>query len=122
MYSFDLGDYLPILVMICVAVGLSCVLLLLPMYIADRRNHGDKLKTYECGFDQLSEESNVFDIKFYLVALLFVVFDVEVAFLFPWAVTLRGLSAVGFWSMIFFLFLLFLGFLYEWSKGALEWK
>ncbi len=118
--------YLPILIFMAVGFGLSIVLVSLSFLRAKRRGDSEKLSPYECGFDPFDPpKSNAripMDAKFYLVAILFIIFDLEVAFLFPWAVTLSTLGAFGFFSMMFFLTILTIGFLYEWKKGALDWR
>ena len=93
-----------------------------PFVLAPRNNDKEKLSTYECGFDPFGDARSKFDIRFYLVAILFIIFDLEIAFLFPWAITLGKIGVVGFVSMMVFLLILTIGFIYEWSKGALEWE
>jgi len=117
-----LQDYLPIIIFIAVAIGLSVVMVLVPFIIAPRKPDAEKLSQYECGFEVEGVVRNHFDIQFYLVAILFIIFDLEIAFLFPWAVCLRTIGVFGFWSMMVFLGLLTVGFIYEWKRGALEWK
>ncbi len=90
--------------------------------VAPQRPDAEKLSAYECGFEAFGDARNKFDVRFYLVAILFIIFDLEVAFLFPWAVSFSGLGMLGFWSMMVFLALLTIGFVYEWKKGALEWE
>ena len=114
--------YFPIIVFLAIAAALATVMVLLPMLIAKQRPNKEKLSPYECGFEVFSDARGKFDIRFYLVAILFIIFDLEVAFLFPWAITLGELGLVGFWSMMFFLGILTIGFIYEWKKGALEWE
>ncbi len=122
MISSILENYLPILVFIVIAAGLSCVMLL-ASYIAGRQKpDSEKLSAYECGFEPFEDARNRFDIRFYLVAILFIIFDLEIAFLFPWAVALGEIGIYGFWSMMIFLLILTIGFIYEWKKGALEWE
>ena len=116
-----LADYLPLIVFIVVAVVISGALLLAPFLVAYKSPDAEKLSAYECGFNAFDDARMKFDVRFYLVSLLFIIFDLEVAFLFPWAVAFRGIGAVGFWSMITFLAVLTVGFVYEWKKGALEW-
>ena len=113
-----LGDYLPLIVFIVLATVISGALLLAPFVVAYKAPDAEKLSAYECAFDDARMK---FDVRFYLVSLLFIIFDLEVAFLFPWAVAFRGIGAMGFWSMIVFLAVLTVGFVYEWKKGALEW-
>ncbi len=116
-----LGDYLPLIVFIVIATVISGALLLAPFLVAYQAPDAEKLSAYECGFNAFDDARMKFDVRFYLVSLLFIIFDLEVAFLFPWAVAFRGIGAVGFWSMIVFLAVLTVGFVYEWKKGALEW-
>ncbi|MCP4328777.1 MAG: NADH-quinone oxidoreductase subunit A [Alphaproteobacteria bacterium] len=115
-------EYLPILIFIGIAVGLSAVLLLASYIIARQNPDSEKLSAYECGFEPFDDARGQFDVRFYLVAILFIIFDLEVAFLFPWAITLGEIGYFGFWSMVLFLAILTVGFVYEWRKGALEWE
>ncbi len=115
-----LGDYCRILIFILVAIVLSVIILLLPRLFAKAKPGKAKLSSYECGFEPLGESGNKFDIRFYLIAILFIIFDLEVAFLIPWAVGFKQLSTLGFCSMMLFIFVLAVGFIYEWKKGALE--
>ena len=116
-----LREYLPILLFIGVAFGLATAMVA-ASYIAGRqRPYSEKVSAYECGFEPFSDARGRFDVRFYLVAILFIIFDLEVAFLFPWAVALGDIGLFGFWSMIVFLGVLTIGFVYEWRKGALEW-
>ena len=115
-------SYFPILVFLVVACGLSFVMLVLPMLLAKQRPDKEKLSPYECGFEPFGDARGQFDVRFYLVAILFIIFDLEVAFLFPWAVTLSETQFFGFWSMMVFLIILTIGFAYEWKKGALDWE
>jgi NADH-quinone oxidoreductase subunit A len=117
-----LREYLPILVFIGIAVGLSLAMVLASFVIARQRPDSEKLSPYECGFAPFDDARSKFDVRFYLVAILFIIFDLEVAFLFPWAITLGSLGLFGFWSMMVFLAVLTVGFVYEWKKGALEWE
>ena len=117
-----LREYLPILIFIGVAVGLSGVLVLASYIAARQKPDPEKLSAYECGFEAFEDARGRFDVRFYLVAILFIIFDLEVAFLFPWAITLGHLGMFGFWSMVIFLAILTVGFIYEWKKGALEWE
>lgn len=121
LHNINLAEYLPILVFFGVAVTLSTIIMVLPRLFAVHKPEHDKLSSYECGFDPIGEAHNVFDVSFYLVAILFIIFDLEIAFLIPWAVSLSKIGLVGFYSMMFFLFVLTVGFIYEWKKGALEW-
>lgn len=116
------AQYLPILFFIIIAVGLSVVITVIPFILSKSRPDAEKNSPYECGFEGEGIVRNEFDVQFYLVAILFIIFDLEVAFLFPWAVSLRGIGEFGFWSMITFLTLLTIGFIYEWKRGALEWR
>jgi len=116
-----LRDYLPIVIFMAVAVGLALVLMITPIIIAYRSPDPEKLSAYECGFNAFDDARMKFDVRFYLVSILFIIFDLEVAFLFPWAVSLKEVGVYGFWSMMVFLGILTIGFTYEWRKGALEW-
>jgi NADH-quinone oxidoreductase subunit A len=116
------SEYLPILFFLIIAIGLSIVVLAVPFILAKRYPDSEKISPYECGFEGEGEVRNHFDVQFYLVAILFIIFDLEVAFLFPWAVSLHSIGLVGFWSMMVFLFILTIGFIYEWKRGALEWR
>ena len=116
-----LSDYLPLAIFIAVALGLSAALLIAPFIVAYKQPDPEKLSAYECGFNAFDDARMKFDVRFYLVAILFIIFDLEVAFLFPWAVAFGQLGAFGFWSMMVFLAVLTIGFAYEWKKGALEW-
>jgi NADH-quinone oxidoreductase subunit A len=115
-------EYLPILIFMAIAVGLSLVMAIGSMLVARQRPDAEKLSAYECGFEAFEDARIKFDVRFYLVAILFIIFDLEVAFLFPWAVSLGQIGVFGFWSMIVFLGVLTIGFIYEWRKGALEWE
>ncbi|MDG7056283.1 MAG: NADH-quinone oxidoreductase subunit A [Wolbachia endosymbiont of Meromenopon meropis] len=116
-----MGEYLTIMIFLCVSIVISLTLSVLPMFLAVSNSNSEKLSAYECGFNPLSRARRNFDVKFYLVSILFVIFDLEIAFLFPWAVSLSKISYNGFWSMMIFLAILTIGFIYEWCKGALEW-
>lgn len=116
------SQYFPILLFLIVALGLSCVIILIPFLLNKLRPDAEKNSPYECGFEGEGPVRNEFDIQFYLVAILFIIFDLEVAFLFPWAVSLGKIGIFGFWSMMVFLALLTAGFIYEWKRGALDWK
>lgn len=118
----SLEDYFNILVFMAVAFGLSLFLILLSFLRGPRHPNVEKLSPYECGFDAFSDARHRFDVRFYLVAILFIIFDLEIAFLFPWAVSLKNIGLFGFFSMLFFLAVLGIGFFYEWRKGALEWE
>ena len=118
-----LREYLPILIFLALAVGLGLVLILAAVVLAVRRPDAEKISAYECGFNAFDDARMKFDVRFYLVAILFIIFDLEVAFLFPWAVTLREhLGEFEFWSMMVFLGVLTIGFIYELKKGALDWE
>lgn len=117
-----LANYLPIAVFFGLAVVLAIVVMVLPKILSTEKPLKDKLVSYECGFDAFGDARGKFDIRFYLVAILFIIFDLEVAFLIPWSLTLKSLGAFGFWSMMVFLLVLTVGFIYEWKKGALEWE
>lgn len=117
-----LTDYFPILLFVGIAVGFGLVLVLTSLLISWRRPDVNKLAAYECGFDAFDDARSKFDVRFYLVAILFIIFDLEIAFLFPWAVSLGDIGLFGFWSMMSFLGILTIGFIYEWKKGALDWE
>ena len=117
-----LTEYLPILIFIGLAVGLGLLLLLAAVILAVRNPDPEKVSAYECGFNAFDDARMKFDVRFYLVAILFIIFDLEIAFLFPWAVAFGDLTEVAFWSMMVFLAVLTVGFAYEWKKGALEWE
>ena len=116
-----LQNYLPLVVFVGVAGVIGLVLLIAPFIVAFQQPDPEKLSAYECGFNAFDDARMKFDVRFYLVSLLFIIFDLEVAFLFPWTAALRDIGAYGFWSMIIFLAVLTVGFVYEWKKGALEW-
>jgi NADH-quinone oxidoreductase subunit A len=116
-----LQDYLPIAIFMAIAGGLGLALMLSAILIAVRKPDPEKLSAYECGFNAFDDARMKFDVRFYLVSILFIIFDLEVAFLFPWAVSLGEIGVFGFWSMVVFLAVLTIGFIYEWRKGALEW-
>ena len=116
-----LRDYLPLVIFMAIAAGLAIALMASALLIAVRNPDPEKLSAYECGFNPFDDARMKFDVRFYLVSLLFIIFDLEVAFLFPWAITLKQLGVFGFWSMMAFLGVLTVGFIYEWRKGALEW-
>jgi NADH-quinone oxidoreductase subunit A len=116
-----LQDYLPLAVFIAVALVLGLALLIAPFIVAYQQPDPEKLSAYECGFNAFDDARMKFDVRIYLVAILFIIFDLEVAFLFPWAVAFGDLGLFGYWSMMVFLAVLTIGFIYEWKKGALEW-
>jgi NADH-quinone oxidoreductase subunit A len=115
-------EYLPILIFLGIALVLSAMILLASYVLARQRPDAEKVSAYECGFEPFDDTRGRFDVRFYLVAILFIIFDLEVAFLFPWAVSLGNIGLLGFWSMMIFLGVLTIGFVYEWRKGALEWE
>ena len=114
-------DYLPLVIFVAVALLIGLALLIAPFIVAFKQPDPEKLSAYECGFNAFDDARMKFDVRFYLVSLLFIIFDLEIAFLFPWAVAFHDIGALGFWSMIIFLAVLTVGFVYEWKKGALEW-
>ena len=114
-------DYLPLVIFIAVALGIGLALLIVPFMVAYKAPDPVKLSAYECGFNAFDDARMKFDVRFYLVAILFIIFDLEVSFLFPWAVAFGDLGLYGYWSVIVFLGVLTVGFIYEWRKGALEW-
>lgn len=116
-----LSEYLPILVFFVLAAVVSGAMVVLSMLLAKQKPDAEKLSAYECGFPAFDDARAKFDVRFYLVAILFIIFDLEIAFLFPWAVSLGNIGLFGFWSMMAFLAVLTIGFIYEWKKGALEW-
>ena len=117
-----LFEYLPILIFLSIAIALSIVIVGASYIVARQRPYSEKASAYECGFEAFNDARSQFDVRFYLVAILFIIFDLEVAFLFPWAVALGDIGVFGFWSMVIFLGILTVGFIYEWKKGALEWE
>ena len=116
-----LQGYLPIVIFIGVAVAIGVALLVVPFLVAYKQPDSEKLSAYECGFAAFDDARMKFDVRFYLVAILFIIFDLEVAFLFPWVVAFEEVGWFGFWSIMLFLAVLTVGFVYEWKKGALEW-
>ncbi len=121
MESF-LIEYLPILIFFGVATGLAVAMVGASLIVSRQNPDPEKVSAYECGFEAFDDARSRFDVRFYLVTLLFIIFDLEVAFLFPWAVALGDIGVFGFWSMVVFLAVLTIGFIYEWKKGALEWE
>ena len=115
-------NYLPIIVFIGIASVVSLAAVVLSLVVAKQKPDPDKLSAYECGFDAFDDARHKFDVRYYLVAILFILFDLEIAFLFPWAVVLDELGVFAFWAMVVFLGILVVGFFYEWKKGALEWE
>ena len=116
-----LQTYLPLVIFIGIAFVISAAILVAPFIIAPNNPDPEKVSAYECGFEAFDDARMKFDVRFYLVSLLFIIFDLEVAFLFPWAVAFDGIGMFGFWAMMIFLAILTIGFIYEWRKGALEW-
>jgi len=117
-----LFEYLPILIFLGIAVALAVIFVAASYLVAKQKPDSAKGSAYECGFDAFGDARSKFEVRFYLVAILFIIFDLEVAFLFPWAVSLGKIGLFGFWSMMVFLGVLTIGFIYEWRKGALEWE
>ncbi|CAA7625810.1 NADH-quinone oxidoreductase subunit A [Magnetospirillum sp. UT-4] len=115
-------EYLPILIFLGIAVAISMVMIGASWLVGRQKPDPEKNAAYECGFDAFGDARSKFEVRFYLVAILFIIFDLEVAFLFPWAVSLGKIGLFGFWSMMVFLGVLTIGFIYEWRKGALEWE
>ena len=116
-----LMEYLPLVVFMGVALVIGLALMIAPFLVAVRNPDPEKVSAYECGFNAFDDARMKFDVRFYLVSILFIIFDLEVAFLFPWAVAFKETGTFGFWSMMVFLGVLTIGFIYEWRKGALEW-
>ena len=117
-----LKDYLPIIIFLIIALGLSVAFVFLNFIFSPKKPDPEKLSAYECGFEPFNDSRMEFDVRFYLVAILFIIFDLEIAFLFPWAISLGSIGFLGFISMMIFLFILTVGFVYEWKKGALDWE
>jgi NADH:ubiquinone oxidoreductase subunit 3 (subunit A) len=120
--ELPMNEYLPFLVYLLISLGLSVLILSLSFVFSTQKADPEKVSAYECGFDPFDDARARFDIRFYLVAILFIIFDLEVTFLFPWAISLQKINFLGFWSMVVFLLILTIGFVYEWRKGALEWE
>ena len=120
--SMDLQQYLPVILFILVGVGVGIAPQVLGFLLGPQRPDAAKNSPYECGFEAFEDARMKFDVRYYLVAILFILFDLEIAFLFPWAVSLRDIGAPGFWAMMMFLTILVVGFVYEWKKGALDWE
>lgn len=116
------ADYLPIIIFLAVSLVISGAIMIAPFLVAVRNPDPEKVSAYECGFNAFDDARMKFDVRFYLVTLLFIIFDLEIAFLFPWAVAFGEIGLFGFWSMMVFLAVLTVGFIYEWKKGALEWE
>ena len=121
IYNF-LTDYLSIIIFLFIALIISIGFILINFISSPNNPDPEKLSAYECGFDAFDDSRMEFDVRFYLVAILFIIFDLEIAFLFPWAITLGKIGLFGFWSMMIFLAVLTIGYIYEWKKGALEWE
>lgn len=119
---FNIENYLPIIIFMAIATGLAIVVTVIPHIVALKKPYVEKLSPYECGFDPFSNARQKFDVRFYLVSILFIIFDLEIAFLFPFALALKDIGEYGFLSMMAFLSVLTIGFVYEWVKGALEWE
>lgn len=115
-------NYLPIVIFLGIAMGLACLMILASFIIGNQKPDPEKNSAYECGFEPFGDARSKFDVRFYLVSILFIIFDLEIAFLFPWAITLGEIGVYGFWSMVAFLGVLTIGFIYEWRKGALDWE
>lgn len=115
-------QYAPILVFIVIAVAMGAAPLVLTLFVANQKPNAEKLSAYECGFEAFEDARMQFDVRFYLVAILFVIFDIETAFMFPWAVVLDAIGLFGLIEMLLFLFILVIGFIYAWRKGALQWE
>ena len=122
MLSEFLQDYFSILLFLIIALILSVGFIVINFLFSPKNPDPEKLSAYECGFEPFSDSRIEFDVRFYLVAILFIIFDLEIAFLFPWAISLGNIGILGFISMMIFLFILTIGFIYEWKKGALDWK
>jgi len=121
MLTDFLRDYLSIIIFLFIALGLSVGFIVLNFLFSPKNPDPEKLSAYECGFEAFGDSRMEFDVRFYLVAILFIIFDLEIAFLFPWAISLGNIGPLGFWSMMIFLLILTIGFIYEWKKGALDW-
>lgn len=117
-----LTEYLPVVIFLGVAIAMATIIVLIPKIAAVHRPDIEKNSTYECGFEPFGDARGQFDVRFYLVSILFIIFDLEIAFLFPWVVSLGDIGMYGFWSAMVFIGILTVGFIYEWNKGALEWE
>ena len=122
MLSEFLKDYFPIILFLIIALVLSIGFIAVNFLFSPKKPDPEKLSAYECGFEPFNDSRMEFDVRFYLVAILFIIFDLEIAFLFPWAISLGNIGLLGFVSMMIFLFILTIGFIYEWKKGALDWE
>ena len=117
-----LQDYFTIILFLIIALVVSCSFIIINFVLSPKKPDPEKLSAYECGFEPFNDSRMEFDVRFYLVAILFIIFDLEIAFLFPWAISLGSIGFLGFCSMMIFLFILAVGFIYEWKKGALDWE
>ena len=117
-----LQDYFSIILFLIIAFVLSCSFIIINFVLSPKKPDPEKLSAYECGFEPFNDSRMEFDVRFYLVAILFIIFDLEIAFLFPWAISLGSIGFLGFYSMMIFMFILTVGFIYEWKKGALDWE
>ena len=115
-------EYLPILIFLFMAIAISLGAICFSLVLGKKNLYKEKVSTYECGFEPFQDSRSKFEVKFYLVAILFIIFDLEVTFLIPWAISLKSIGQFGFWSMMAFLLVLTAGFIYEWKKGALDWE
>ncbi len=115
-------QYLPIVIFLGLAAGLAIIIVTASFLVAKQKPDAEKTSAYECGFEPFADARSKFDVRFYLISILFIIFDLEIAFLFPWAITLGNIGVYGFWSMVVFLGVLTVGFIYEWRKGALDWE
>ena len=122
MLSDFLKDYLSIIIFLVISLGLSVAFVVINFILSPKNPDPEKLSAYECGFEPFEDSRMEFDVRFYLVAILFIIFDLEIAFLFPWAISLGNIGGLGFISMMIFLSILTIGFIYEWKKGALDWE
>ena len=122
MLAEFLKDYLSIILFLIIALGLSMGFVAINYLVSPKKPDPEKLSAYECGFEPFNDSRMEFDVRFYLVAILFIIFDLEIAFLFPWAISLGNIGILGFTSMMIFLFILTIGIIYEWKKGALDWE
>ncbi|MDD2684646.1 MAG: NADH-quinone oxidoreductase subunit A [Gallionella sp.] len=117
-----LENYFPVLLFVVIGIVMGVVPVILGKLVSPNRPDSEKLSPYECGFEAFEDARMKFDVRYYLVAILFILFDLEIAFLFPWAIVLKEIGTFGFVSMMIFLAILVVGFIYEWMKGALEWE
>ena len=120
--NFFFLEYSVVFIFLIISVVLSFIIFFLSFFIANQIGGTEKLSAYECGFEPFEDARNTFDVRFYVIALMFIIFDLEIAFLFPWAISLGNIGVLGFSSMMIFLFILTIGFIYEWKKGALDWE